>query len=273
MSITHYNSVIPISNEVIRLFCPTCQRNNPQGQPYCTYCGTRLTVSVEPQIRTQPNAVLNSTDRSSTNKPHRMHPAVVALLIVLSVSLPAVTGAVVFRLLSPPGKSTDPVALVLTEAVDAPTRVPIAAPTDAPTAIPTAAPTKVPQLPTPQPQHENAAEIRATYYARADAIERYAEDYLDTAMAQQDINRESAIVYQKWDALLNEVYQYLKNTMAPGAFDNLKAEETDWYQRKDRAIDDEGALWEGGSGEPMARNMVGIDWTRERCYYLISLIQ
>ena len=38
------------------------------------------------------------------------------------------------------------------------------------------------------------------------------------------------------------------------------------------AIDEASAEWEGGSGEPMARNMTAARYTKDRCYYLISLI-
>ena len=112
-----------------------------------------------------------------------------------------------------------------------------------------------------------------SFLSKAGQIEMYTDKYLETAMAQQDINRESGIVYQKWDDLLNEVYQYLKTIMPSADFERLKADEMAWVYEKEAAIEAEGALWEGGSGEPMARNMTGIDYTAERCYYLISLIR
>ena len=53
----------------------------------------------------------------------------------------------------------------------------------------------------------------------------------------------------------------------------LEAEEAAWIQTKESAIEAAGAEWEGGSGEPLARNAAGIQYTRERCYYLISLVK
>ena len=45
-----------------------------------------------------------------------------------------------------------------------------------------------------------------------------------------------------------------------------------WIAKKEKAMAEAGAQWEGGMGEPMARNMTAIEYTRERCYHLISLI-
>ena len=49
----------------------------------------------------------------------------------------------------------------------------------------------------------------------------------------------------------------------------------DWIEKSfdiENAIKKEAEAWEGGSGETMAKNMTAIDYTKERCYYLISLI-
>ena len=106
----------------------------------------------------------------------------------------------------------------------------------------------------------------------AEEIEEYDENYLQTANTQVDINRESGIVFEKWDDLLNEVYQYLKESMPQDEFEQLRQDEIDWIKEKEAAIEAAGKEWEGGTGEPMARNMTGIDYTRERCYELIDMI-
>ncbi|MCH5188124.1 MAG: DUF1311 domain-containing protein [Oscillospiraceae bacterium] len=108
---------------------------------------------------------------------------------------------------------------------------------------------------------------------KAAEIESYAELYLENAMSQMDINRESGVVYKKWDELLNEVYQYLKTVLTYEEFERLKKDEIEWVKIKEAEIEAAGAEWEGGSGEPMARNMAGIACTEERCYYLIDLIE
>ena len=110
------------------------------------------------------------------------------------------------------------------------------------------------------------------FLQKAKEIETYSTAYLDTAVSQSEINSESAVVYKKWDALLNEVYQYLKKTMSYNEFKKLQNEEFKWVEKKENAIKAAGEEWSGGTGEPMARNMAGIEYTEERCYYLISLI-
>lgn len=126
---------------------------------------------------------------------------------------------------------------------------------------------------TPPPSAKNEKlEKKNMFLEKADEIEEYSKNYLETAETQVEINSESGIVYKKWDTLLNEIYQYLKTIMSENEFKQLQEDEQDWIVEKENAIDEAGAEWEGGSGEPMARNMAAIQYTEERCYYLISLI-
>ena len=106
----------------------------------------------------------------------------------------------------------------------------------------------------------------------AKEIEEYADNYLMPAESQSSINSESTVVFQKWDKLLNEVYQYLKTILPENKFEQLHQDELEWIAEKENAIDEAGAEWAGGTGEIMARNMTAIQYTEERCYYLISLI-
>lgn len=128
------------------------------------------------------------------------------------------------------------------------------------------------EKPTETPAKNEALDKKNAFLDKADDIEWYSETYLETAETQSEINSESSIVYKKWDALLNEVYQYLKTIMSDSEFKQLQEDEIAWITKKEKAIDAAGAEWEGGSGEPMARNLTAIQYTEERCYYLISLI-
>lgn len=115
-------------------------------------------------------------------------------------------------------------------------------------------------------------EARTNFQNKAAAIESYTKTHLDTAMTQSDMNIESGIVGEKWDDLLNEVYQYLKATMPTAQFNALKADEKAWIQRKENAVKNAGAQFAGGSAEILEKNMTYIEYTKERCYYLINLI-
>ncbi len=131
--------------------------------------------------------------------------------------------------------------------------------------------------PTQKPVATKAPAVTQTkrneFERKAEAIESYAKTYLDDAPNQHEINRQSGLVYTKWDDLLNEVYQYLKKTMPSGEFSKLNKDEKAWITKKEKAIDAAEAEWGGGSGAAMARNYEGIRQTRERCYYLISLVE
>ena len=68
------------------------------------------------------------------------------------------------------------------------------------------------------------------------------------------------------------LYQYLKTILPADEFKVLQADEYKWIQKKENAVEAAAAEWEGGSGEPMARNTTASSYTKDRCYYLISLI-
>lgn len=129
-----------------------------------------------------------------------------------------------------------------------------------------------PSAPTVNAEEQKKQGARENFYQRASAIENYSKANLDTAMTQSDMNIESGIVAEKWDALLNEVYQYHKNTMPKNEFEALKADEREWIKIKENAAAAAEAEFAGGTAAPLARNSTVIDYTRDRCYYLISLI-
>lgn len=122
---------------------------------------------------------------------------------------------------------------------------------------------------------EGNADMRSEKYEefqrRASEIRKYDETHYKTAVTQADLNAESYKVYQKWDALLNDIYTYLKQTMDSASFQKLQADEVNWIKEKEQGIKAAAAEWEGGSGEAMARNTAGSKYTEERCEYLMSL--
>ncbi len=121
--------------------------------------------------------------------------------------------------------------------------------------------------------HSNTVGQYDVFMKKAEAIETYSKENYETATTQTALNTESYAVYVKWDSLLNEVFQYLKSTMNVEEFSLLEAEEDKWIKEKEKGMDDAAAEWEGGSGEPLARNSAGIQYTSERCYFLISLVK
>lgn len=115
-------------------------------------------------------------------------------------------------------------------------------------------------------------EMYAAFSATAQEIEAFDADWQENAMTQADINVACQASYEKWDALLNEIYQYLEESMPKEEFEALEEEELSWIAEKEAAIEAAGKEWQGGSGEAMARYGTAADYTQERCYTLLSYI-
>ena len=96
--------------------------------------------------------------------------------------------------------------------------------------------------------------------------------YSDYSLSQVEINASSEDILKDYDNLLNDIYSYLKENMSKAEFEKLRQDELKWIDEKEKAIGEEGKLWEGGSGEAMARNAMGTRYTSRRCKYLIGLL-
>lgn len=111
---------------------------------------------------------------------------------------------------------------------------------------------------------------KAEFMNKAAAIDKYSRENFETAITQRDLNQESYNVYVKWQDLLEEIYAYFYTVMSPDEYTDLMENDTEWRAEREKAIEAEGALWEGGSGAPMAMNSLGTSYTRDRCNLLIS---
>ncbi len=118
-----------------------------------------------------------------------------------------------------------------------------------------------------------SVEKYSEFIEKAEEIEKYSKENYETAETQLVLNTESYNVYLKWEALMNEVYEYLGENVSADLFSTLKAEQEEWLFEKEKAVEEAAAKWKGGSGEPLARNSTEIKYTKERCYYLISLVK
>ncbi len=248
--------------------CKICGSNNPDNADKCLSCGAPLPVNNNSQ---QNGTVRNQNRKTDTT--------LVAVLLVLALVLVGLVGAYLYnttgqRHMNSNHDEDDTMAPSLSYEQEA-TPLPTIAPTERP--LPTLYPTPTVPAPTPlptptTPPYERDLVVKNEFLNKAKEIRKYSQNYLETAQTQYEMNDESYIVYQKWDSLLNEVYQYLKSTMSDAEFAALQQDEVEWIHEKENAIELAGAEWSGGSGEPLARNAAGIEYTEERCYYLISLI-
>lgn len=112
-----------------------------------------------------------------------------------------------------------------------------------------------------------------TFLEKADEIKKYSKNHLESASTQYELNTESGIICEKWDALLTEVNKYLEKELSEGELIKLQDNELEWLSEKEKAINDAVEEWKGGSGEPMARNMAANNCMENRFYYLISLLK
>lgn len=118
----------------------------------------------------------------------------------------------------------------------------------------------------------STAENKNTFLEKAAEIDEYSKNNLDTAITQHEINIESNTVRKKWEALLAEVYEYLELSLPEDELEGLREDEIKWIAEKENAINEAAREWEGGSGEPMARNMAAVGCMKERFSYYISLL-
>lgn len=251
--------------------CRRCGRENSSNAGKCMYCNTPLYGNYR-----NVNMQRNKRDVNGAKKKNdiKTDNTILALIIALIIIFAAMVGIYAFQSFTPRkkgfggggGGSLPPPAFSTSDGTTSQT------PEDKPNDEVGEKPEEK-EIPAEQPSKSSERTTQKdAFLDKASDIEQYSKTYLETAENQAKINSESWIVYKKWDSLLNEVYQYLKTIMSDSEFKQLQKDEIAWIAKKEKAIEEAGAEWEGGSGEPMARNMTGIQYTRERCYYLISLI-
>ena len=78
---------------------------------------------------------------------------------------------------------------------------------------------------------------------------------------QLEMNQDSYKEFKIWDKELNRVYKLL--------YKELSAKQKKVLKKKEKEAAKEAAQWAGGSGQPLARNMVLITETKKRLRWLI----
>lgn len=122
----------------------------------------------------------------------------------------------------------------------------------------TQAQTQAPVVQQAAPAPASSHAMRDSYTSRAHSIENYVANSHATDQETYYYG------YQQWDTLLNEVYQHLKATMSSAEFENLKQDERNWVAQKEAAASQyTGAMC----------FMTSMEYTAERTYYLISLVE
>ena len=86
---------------------------------------------------------------------------------------------------------------------------------------------------------------------------------------QLEMNQDSYKEFKIWDKELNRVYKLLYKGLSAKQKKVLKKKHIRWIKKKEKEAAKEAAQGAGGSGQPLARNMVLITETKKRLRWLI----
>lgn len=119
---------------------------------------------------------------------------------------------------------------------------------------------------------------------RADALDKYMTSIIEQsdsikyyleheAMTQYDLNMKSKELYDLWDGVLNELWGKLKEHLSEDDFSELLAEQRIWITEKEKAAEEAGKEYEGGSMYPLIVNSEAARITEERVYDFYELLK
>ena len=112
---------------------------------------------------------------------------------------------------------------------------------------------------------------KAGFLNRYNNLEKCEEKAYDGP--QQQMNIESASLANSWDELMDNIKLYLKKTMTEAEYKEVIASEQQWLDEKEKAMNAVKIEYSGGTLMPMMVNIEAINYDKERCKYLISLIK
>ncbi len=95
----------------------------------------------------------------------------------------------------------------------------------------------------------------------------------EDALTQAELNEKAEQLYEVWDSALNTVWSTLKKTQDEKTMSRLTEEEREWIARKEQAVAEAGAEYEGGSMQSMVMNQKAAKLTKDRVYELIELFE
>lgn len=112
----------------------------------------------------------------------------------------------------------------------------------------------------------------------AENIKNYSSNTLNDKEIENDFcvkKFESKEVFNKWDKLLNEVYQYLKKNKKPDEFNNIKQQQRNWIKEKESKakLVEKAKDYDDRQEKEYNVYKVYIDYTSKRCEELINLVE
>ena len=118
---------------------------------------------------------------------------------------------------------------------------------------------------------------KENFQSIAENIKHYSQNTLTDKEIENDFcvkKFESQEVFNKWDKLLNEVYQYLKKNKKPDEFNNIKQQQRNWIKEKESKAKSVDKAKDYDYRQEKEYNVynVYIDYTSKRCEELINLV-
>ena len=89
-------------------------------------------------------------------------------------------------------------------------------------------------------------------------------------LTQNEYNLKTKELYDMWDADLNTVWNDLKKVLPEAEMQELLTKQREWIAWKEEEIQKVGADYEGGSMQPMVRNLKAAELTKIRTYELMK---
>lgn len=91
-------------------------------------------------------------------------------------------------------------------------------------------------------------------------------------LTQTEYNEKTQDLYELWDFTLNELWGVLKQTQDAETMSSLTVKEREWIAKKEQAVAEAGAEYEGGTMQSMVMNQKAAEMTKARVYELLELL-
>lgn len=120
---------------------------------------------------------------------------------------------------------------------------------------------------------QNSASLKERYLAKLSDVENGLKE-LDPVFengTQIELTEAQAEVFERWDAVLNEIYKELEKQLSPNDMNKLRAEQLKWLTHRDEKAAEAASKYEGGSMKNLEYASIQAQLTKERCYELVEL--
>ncbi len=127
-------------------------------------------------------------------------------------------------------------------------------------------------------EEDNTSKIegrRSEFIGKLDNIQKELDAMPEKKASDQGVTNAMknyyGLSYEEYDKALNEIYGLLQNELSPDTMKELKSEQIEWIEQKEKMANEERLTYEGGTFENVAYYISLYESTKERCYELVNL--